>query len=80
MQKTTTIVLKIKLFGLRELHGFHYKPYTILKHGQYFFYNFSLFFNVFIRIDEYAILIILISVHWVTALCLSIKLVPRLVI
>ena len=41
--------------GNVKLHGFHDDRYTILKHGQYFFYNFSLISNVFIIIDEYAI-------------------------
>ena len=65
---------KIKLFGLCEIAWFPLQP----------IYNFKawpiIFLQVFIRIDEYAILIILISVHWVTTVCLSIKLVPRLVI
>ena len=59
-----------------KLPGFHGNQNTILKHGHLFFYTLPLIFKVFIIIDEYAILIILISDHWVKALCHNIKLVP----
>ena len=42
------------------------------------FHDFSLIFNIFINIHEYANLIICISEHWIKVLCLNIQLVPSL--
>ena len=76
-----TTVLKLNHLGYVKSHGFHDNPYINLKHGQLFFYNFLSFLIFSLdRIDDYAILIILLSDYWAKALCLSIKLVPSLVI
>ena len=61
-----------------KLHDFH-DPLYDSKEWSLIFLQFFSHFKVFTRIDEYAILIILISDHWVKALCLSINLVASLV-
>ena len=42
------------------------------------FHDFSLISNIFIYKNEYAKLIICISIHWMKVLCLNIQLVPSL--
>ena len=76
---STICFQRLTHLGYVKKHGFHDNLCAILKNVN----NFSTFFlisKVFTRINEHAILIILISEHWLKALCLGIKLVPNLVV